>query len=158
MAGFESSVAGSASESGDTPLAGFDGTGRRPQLPGARTGTPASFKWAAAVSRRTPVSFSMRRNGHPSRPSAITCCRFSSFKTLLTSTEGSPLSLPCLDTFSLAGFQTSLIGRFWVSPKAIKAEPLITLRSWLRTSYLMTLELSALSPRGPSQQSDFTRR
>src|SRR3954452_6468727 len=34
----------------------------------------------------------MRRNGQPSRPNAITCCCFSSVKTLLTSSEG--ISLP----------------------------------------------------------------
>src|SRR4051812_24618980 len=32
----------------------------------------------------------MRRSGQPSRPSAMTCCRFSSLKTLLTSMEGNP--------------------------------------------------------------------
>src|SRR6185437_11820328 len=37
-----------------------------------------------------PVSCWMRRSGQPSRPSAITCCRFSSLKTLLTSMEGNP--------------------------------------------------------------------
>src|SRR3954463_6726584 len=37
-----------------------------------------------------PVSCWMRRSGQPSRPSAMTCCRFSSLKTLLTSMEGTP--------------------------------------------------------------------
>ena len=37
-----------------------------------------------------PVSCWMRRSGQPSRPSAMTCCRFSSLKTLLTSMEGNP--------------------------------------------------------------------
>ena len=49
---------------------------RRPHRPGGRTATPAAFRYPAAVSRRTPVSFSMRRKGQPSRPSAITCCLF----------------------------------------------------------------------------------
>src|SRR5208337_4131990 len=43
--------------------------------------------------RRTPVVSSMRRTVHPSRPSANTCCRFSSFKTLAIPAEnhtGSP--------------------------------------------------------------------
>src|SRR3989442_14777566 len=34
----------------------------------------------------------MRRSDHPSRPKAMTCCFFSSFKTLLTSTEGIALA------------------------------------------------------------------
>src|SRR5579863_227637 len=37
-----------------------------------------------------PVSCWMRRCGQPSRPSAMTCCRFSSLKTLLTSMEANP--------------------------------------------------------------------
>src|SRR5258708_39408252 len=34
----------------------------------------------------------MRRSDHPSRPKATTCCFFSSFKTLLTTTEGIALA------------------------------------------------------------------
>src|SRR5437899_10506562 len=34
----------------------------------------------------------MRRSDHPSRPKAMTCCFFSSLKTLLTSTEGIALA------------------------------------------------------------------
>src|SRR3954447_21797350 len=37
-----------------------------------------------------PISCWMRRSGQPSLPSAMTCCRFSSLKTLLTSLEGNP--------------------------------------------------------------------
>src|SRR5262245_40013319 len=37
-----------------------------------------------------PVSRWMRRSDHPNRPKALTCCFFDSFKTLLTSTEGTP--------------------------------------------------------------------
>ena len=70
-------------------MAGFAGT-RRPQPPGARMATPAALRYAPAVSRRMPVSCWMRRSGQPSRPSAMTCCRFSSLKTLLTSMEGNP--------------------------------------------------------------------
>jgi hypothetical protein len=36
---------------------------------------------------------------------------------LLTSTEGIPRRGQCPDSVSLAGFQTSLIGRFWVTPE-----------------------------------------
>ena len=42
------------------------------------------------VSRRICTVASMRRNDHPSRPSAMTCCFFPSLKTLLTLTEGNP--------------------------------------------------------------------
>ena len=73
-------------ESVVTSLAGFDG-GLRPQPRGGRTGMPAAFRYPAAVSRRTPVACSMRRTGQPSWPSAMTCFRFSSLKTLLTPTE-----------------------------------------------------------------------
>ena len=59
----------------------------------------------------------MRRSGQPSRPSAITCCRFSSFKTLLTRRSVCPIVLNVLLDSLLAGFQVSLIGRFWVSPE-----------------------------------------
>ena len=40
------------------------------------------------VSCRMCTARSMRRSDHPRRPKAITCCLFSSFKTLLTLTEG----------------------------------------------------------------------
>ncbi len=46
----------------------------------------------------------------------MTCFFFSSFKTLLTLTEGIPrvrVNVPT--TFSLAGFQVTTIGRFWVT-------------------------------------------
>jgi hypothetical protein len=32
-----------------------------------------AFRYPAGVSRRTPVCFSVRRSGQPSRPSAIAC-------------------------------------------------------------------------------------
>src|SRR5260370_40339954 len=61
----------------------------------------------------------MRRSDHPSRPSAMTCCFFSSLKTLLTLTEGNPhVMLNVLGSTPLAGFQVILIGRFWVIPEA----------------------------------------
>ena len=63
-------------------VAGFGGQtlGRPPR---SRTGIPAAFKYALAVSRRTVVACSMRRSDHPSRPSASTCCCLLSPKTLL---------------------------------------------------------------------------
>jgi hypothetical protein len=63
----------------ETSTEGFAGSWRRRS---ARIGTAALRRYALAVSRRTPISASMRRSGHPSRPSAITCCRFASLKTL----------------------------------------------------------------------------
>jgi hypothetical protein len=74
-----------------TPLAGFAG-GRRPQQRGGRTAIPAAFRYAPAVSRRTPVTCSMRLNGHPSVPSVVTCCFFSSLKTSLIPKE--PIRAP----------------------------------------------------------------
>src|SRR5438874_6940664 len=60
----------------------------------------------------------MRRSDHPSRPSAITCCRFSALKTLAIPAAGAKptaqvdVSAPGA---ALAGFQVSINGRFWVS-------------------------------------------
>src|SRR6185312_11317620 len=51
-------AADSTPKSGDT-LAGFASGGCLPQPPGDRTAMPAAFRQALAVSRRTPVSFSM---------------------------------------------------------------------------------------------------
>jgi len=61
-------------------MAGFAGA-RRPH-PGRHTTTPADFRYALAVSLRTPVACSMRRKGHPSFPRAMTCCFFSSLKNI----------------------------------------------------------------------------
>src|SRR4051812_26542901 len=70
LAGFE---AGSPSESVDTPsrLAGFGVAGAW-RARGARTAIPAALRYALAVSRRTPVAFSISRRLQPSPPSAIT--------------------------------------------------------------------------------------
>jgi hypothetical protein len=65
------------------------GGGLWPHRPGARTEIPAAFRFPAAVSRRTPISFSMRRKVQPSWPKAMPCF-FSSLKTLLTFTERKP--------------------------------------------------------------------
>src|SRR5258705_1666672 len=95
-----------------TSLAGFAG-GRRPHPPGGRTAIPAAFRYAPAVSRRTPVACSMRRSVQPSFPSAITCCFFSSFKTLLMRRSVSA-RIQCPERpLSLAGFQLIIIGRLW---------------------------------------------
>src|SRR5258707_14272308 len=61
----------------------------------------------------------MRRSGHPSRPRAMTCCFFASLKTYLISTKATALrrnQRPRASS-SLAGFEVTLIGRFWVTPE-----------------------------------------
>ena len=80
----------SAPKSVITSLAGF--AGARPHLPGGRKTIPAALRYLAAVSRRTPVARWIRRNDHPSRPNAMTCCLFYSLETLLTSSEGIALA------------------------------------------------------------------
>src|SRR5215469_11736800 len=62
----------------------------------------------------------MRRNGHPSFPSAITCCFFSSLKTLLMPREPikALLGVNVLGS-ALAGFQVTLFGRIWVTPEVL---------------------------------------
>jgi hypothetical protein len=118
VAGF---AAAAAAESVDTPgaLAGFDGW---PQRPGDRTGTLAACRYALAVSRRTAVASSIRRSDHPSRPSAITCCRFSALKTLAIPAVGC-LPSACVNVSApgaaLAGFQVSINGRIWVSTEVL---------------------------------------
>src|ERR1700758_5252968 len=61
----------------------------------------------------------MRRQGHPSRPRAMTCCFFASLKTLLIPTKATALrrNQRPRASFSLAGFEVTLIGRFWVTPE-----------------------------------------
>ena len=82
-------------------------------------GIPAALRYALAVSRRTPVVCSIRRSGHPSRPNATTCSLFSVLKTLLHA-DGACFGFPSVSMSraylcSLAGFQVTTIGRFWVT-------------------------------------------
>jgi hypothetical protein len=85
---------------------------------GGRTATLAAFRQALAVSRRTPVVCALRRKGQPSFPSAMTCCFFSALKTLLMPTGRMSAPLESMSrALSLAGFQVTLIGRFWVTPE-----------------------------------------
>jgi hypothetical protein len=109
MAGFD--AAGSVIAA----MAGFAGASH-PQPPGRRTATPASFKYVDAVSRRTPTDFWMRRSDQPRRPNAMTCCFFSSLKTLLTMRRVSPSRrIQCPERgLHMAGFQAFIYGRFWV--------------------------------------------
>src|SRR5579862_266811 len=74
-------------------MAGFEAA-RRPQPPGGRTAMPAAFRYALAVSRRTPVACSIRRSDQPRRPKAKTCCFLSSLKTLAIAAEAiTPLAV-----------------------------------------------------------------
>src|SRR5207249_10811080 len=67
----------------------------------------------------------MRRSDHPSRPSAITCSRFSALKTLAIPAAGAKptthvnVSAPGA---ALAGFQVSINGRFWVSTEGLRTD------------------------------------
>ena len=85
---------------------------------------PAALKYPPAVSRRMPVAFSICRRDQPNWPSAMTCFFFSSFKTLLTSTEGtSPVEFNVLTYFLLAGFEVTAIGRIWVTAEVLTPFP-----------------------------------
>ena len=70
------------------------------------------------VSRRTRVAFWIFRRDHPSRPKAMICCFFSSFKTFAMLREATypPAAVNVLDVSSesMAAFQVFLYGRFWV--------------------------------------------
>ncbi len=59
----------------------------------------------------------MRRKVHPSRPSASTCCLFSSLKTLLIPPEAINLlvGVNVPDDYLMAGFEVIMNGRFWAS-------------------------------------------
>src|SRR4051812_10695314 len=102
------------SESVDTPpaVAGFDGG---PICRGALIAIEAARRYALAVSRRMPVAPSIFLSDQPSRPSASTCCFFSSLKTLAIPARELPpvafvnvpapyISWPVLRCPSLAGF------------------------------------------------------
>ncbi len=93
----------SAVESADTRMAGF--APFRPRPPDGRTAIPAARRYAPTVPRRICTALSKRRNDHPNRPSAMTCCFFSSLKTLLTRRS---VNLPAS---SMSRF-SYLVGRF----------------------------------------------
>src|SRR5437899_7323652 len=66
----------------------------------------------------------MRRSDHPSRPSAITCCRFSALKTLAIPAAGvQPTAQVNVSTLgaALAGFQVSINGRCWASTEVLES-------------------------------------
>src|SRR2546427_2357127 len=70
------------------------------------------------VSRRTRVAFWIFRRDHPSRPKAMICSFFSSFKTFAMLREATypPAAVNVLDVSSesMAAFQVFMYGRFWV--------------------------------------------
>src|SRR5215831_9768665 len=74
------------------------------------------------VSRRTRVVSWIFRRDHPSRPKAMICCFFSSFKTFAMLREATyPLAaVNVLDVSpeSMAAFQVFFYGRFWVFTEA----------------------------------------
>jgi hypothetical protein len=74
------------------------------------------------VSRRTRVVSWIFRRDHPSRPNAMICCFFSSFKTfaMLREATDPPAAVNVLDVSSesMAAFQVFLYGRFWVFTEA----------------------------------------
>src|SRR5437868_3893862 len=61
----------------------------------------------------------MRRSDHPSRPSAMTCCFFASFKTFPTGGGYRPHARVnvLVSGLPLAGFEVATYGRFWVAPE-----------------------------------------
>src|ERR1700677_5107115 len=59
----------------------------------------------------------MRRSGQPSLPSAITCCRFSSFKTLLTRRRLSPVAVNALTQFRWPVFSCPSLAGFGCPPR-----------------------------------------
>jgi hypothetical protein len=69
-------------------------------------------------SRRTRVASWIFRREHPSRPKAMICCFFSSFKTfaILREAPDPPAAVNVLDVSSenMAAFQVFMYGRFWV--------------------------------------------
>ena len=75
------------------------------------------------VSRRTRVVSWIFRRDHPSRPKAMICCFFSSFKTFAMLREATypPAAVNVLDVSSesMAAFQVFTYGRFWVFTEAI---------------------------------------
>ena len=90
-----------------TSMAGFAAVaGFRPQPPGRRMRIPGRLQvtgWPFPAGCAWPVR--IRRSDQPSRPRAITCCFFSSLKTLLTLTELIPPS-------GSMSWLSYLIGRF----------------------------------------------
>ena len=86
------------------------------------------------VSRRTRVASWIFRRDHPSRPNAMICCFFSSFKTFAILREATypPAAVNVLDVSSesMAAFQVFMYGRFWVFTEVTCSWEL--LRTWVQ--------------------------
>src|ERR1700740_982399 len=74
------------------------------------------------VSRRTCVASWIFRRDHPSRPNAMICCFFSSFKTFAMLREATyhlaAVNVLDVTSESMAAFQVFMYGRFWVFTEA----------------------------------------
>src|ERR1700675_3524643 len=81
------------------------------------------------VSRRTRVASWIFRRDHPSRPNAMICCFFSSFKTfaILRDATYPPAAVYVLDVSSesMSAFQVFMYGRFWVFTETWAFPPII---------------------------------
>jgi hypothetical protein len=77
----------------------------------------------------------MRRSVRPSFPNAITCCFFSSLKTLLMPPQPTWLRRSqCPGRYlSLAGFEVTFIGRFWVTAEVTSYRSNVAVRIPLPT-------------------------
>jgi hypothetical protein len=100
-----------------TSLAGFAGDSPFPSTRRPHTDSGGFQVRTGCLPTNPGLSCSMRRNRHPSRPSAITCCLLSSLKTLLMLTKATapPPGSTSQASFSLAGFQVTIIGRIRVT-------------------------------------------
>src|SRR5260370_40423916 len=77
------------------------------------------------VSRRTGVASWIFRRDHHSRPNAMICCFFSSFKAFAILREATypPAAVNVLNVSSesMAAFQVFMYGRFWVFTEVVLA-------------------------------------
>src|SRR5205814_7662925 len=109
-------------ESVDTPslVGAFGGGHSAGAPPGARTAIPAAARYRLIVFRSTPTVAWIRRADHPSRPTAKTCCFFSSPKTFLPG--GGTMIPPPRQRLGplplVADFQVSISGGFCPSTEA----------------------------------------
>ena len=88
--------------------------------PGGRTPIPGRFQIGSGGLPTHPGLLLDAPQG-PSEPAqGYDCCFFASLKTLLTPTKATALrrNQRPRASFPLAGFEVTLIGRFWVTPEA----------------------------------------
>jgi len=106
------------------PLAGFAG-GRRPHAPGGRTPDPGRFQVGSGGLPTHPGLLLDAPQG-PSQPAqGYDLLFFASLKTLLIPTKATALrrNQRPRASFPLAGFEVTLIGRFWVTPEGDACAP-----------------------------------